>query len=123
MYYNFTLDCSPRHCWDNSCDNPTGLTHGNPEFLRWIREFGILEPGIVTGFPDGSLSLGEKYSTTQERHIYCENYSGRVLVFLDHKKGEAYIEIVDVTLIPAAKEARDLVSNQYAEETYNAAHS
>jgi hypothetical protein len=58
--FTFILDYSKRHCWENDCNllDKMPFQHGQTEFLRWIREFGVLAPNIVRGFPDGSLKLG-----------------------------------------------------------------
>ena len=117
----FTFDYSQRHCWSNvPCDNPNPLKHGHTVFIRWIREFGVLAPGIVTGFEDGTLTLKEKFSASQNRVIYCENYNNKVLAFLDTNLGKAYVEIHDNSLVDAANKAVRIVANSYRQEEINA---
>lgn len=123
-----TLDYSKRHCygpdklgrytvdgkWDTYCDDWKNHLRnaGQTEFLRWIREFGILVPNIVTGFEDGWLKLGVDQMVTGDE-IYCENYGGVVKAFLDVNAGQAFVEIHDFELEMDARVAYDLMYGQY----------
>jgi hypothetical protein len=101
------FEYSTRHCFpdndgkyriassfDEFCNNPEEHPYqaGTTEFLRWIREFAILVPGIVTNFEDGFLKLGPDimYDGTS---CYCENYGGIVKAFLNPDEGWAKVEI------------------------------
>jgi len=114
--YTIFLDYSPRHCWDNNCDKVKGdaLHHGQTEFLRWIREFGVLAPGIVTGFEDGWLKLGNDVTENGDT-MYCENYGGRVKAFLNTREGYARVEFPDDSLKDFARKALFMVEGQYKE--------
>jgi hypothetical protein len=127
----YVFDFSKRHCWaqkdgryriegtlygeDSFCNewrnHPLGA--GTSEFIRWIREFGILAPNIVTGFEDGWLKLGNDWCVTYNMDMYCENYGDKVKCFLDTDNGEAVVEIFDETLLDAAEQATILVNKQY----------
>jgi len=123
--YTLTLDFSPRHCWDNRCDEANDLTHHGPtEFIRWIRAFGRLAPGIVTEFKDGWLRLGQAYNPIINEQMYCENYGDLVLAFLDTENGKAYVAVFDETLLPHAAKALKEVTLEYAvEETERVSNS
>lgn len=123
------FDFSKRHCWgpnkngeftvdgkfDTKCIDwkKHVIRADNTQFIRWIREFGILVPGIVTGFDDGWLKLGKDFCTTYKQDIYCENYGGKVKAFLDIENETAIVEIYDETLLEAAEQATLLVEKQY----------
>lgn len=123
-----TLDYSKRHCWgpdnlgrfaidgklDQYCvDWKNHVKNAGPtEFLRWIREFGVLAPRIVTGFPDGSLVLGPDIMS-DGTEMYCENYDDKVKAFLNVDAGIAMVEIHDDDLEEEAYSALYLVSDQY----------
>jgi hypothetical protein len=125
------MDYSKRHCWGPNkdgnytidgtfypaviCNNwkKHVLKAGPTEFLRWIREFGVLAPKIVTGFDDGWLKLGVQWCDTYKTDMYCEDYGGKVKCFLDVENEVALVEIHDETLREFAEQATILVNQQY----------
>lgn len=79
------------------------------EFIRWIREFGLLKPEIVTSAaPDGFLKLGPQPMSTAPYYgmtCYCESYGGVLKAFLNPEPGIVIVEIIDDELVPFAEEA------------------
>lgn len=123
----YELDFSDRHCWEMADGNyrlakgstfETRICHkvkdhpkkaGNSEYIRWIRNFGILAPGIVTGFGEGWLKLGN-----QDGIGYCENYGDKVKAYLNHPtQGVASVWILDKNLVDASQKAFNQTLDEY----------
>lgn len=132
-YWFMEMDYSERHCYGPNKDGlytRNGASFldkypycadwykhpfkaGNTFFIRWIRNFGSLTEGIVTGFPEGTLALGNQKMPDSDTVMYCENYQDKVLAFLDpYKSGKAYVYVVP-EFKDEARRAVELTNEEY----------